>query len=46
MKKQALSVGWRLAALAITLPLLVACGQKGPLTLPQPADAASAPVKG
>jgi predicted small lipoprotein YifL len=33
----------RVAALA-TAALLVGCGQKGPLTLPAPASAASAPA--
>ncbi|HEY8878373.1 MAG TPA: lipoprotein [Roseateles sp.] len=32
------------AALLITLTALAGCGQKGPLTLPKPAGAASAPA--
>ncbi|MFG6463605.1 lipoprotein [Roseateles sp. DXS20W] len=44
MKSSAVSVGGRLIALAITLTALAGCGQKGPLTLPKPADAASAPA--
>ncbi|MGM9483676.1 LPS translocon maturation chaperone LptM [Roseateles sp. NT4] len=40
MKKTAVSLG----ALLITLVALMGCGQKGPLTLPKPADAASAPA--
>ncbi|WP_422395492.1 LPS translocon maturation chaperone LptM [Roseateles hydrophilus] len=43
MKRTAVSVGGRLIALAITLAALAGCGQKGPLTLPKPTDAASAP---
>lgn len=34
---------WVCAAAAVGL--LVGCGQKGPLTLPPPAQAASAPVR-
>jgi predicted small lipoprotein YifL len=53
MKNQKTSVGLRLislalaqtAALTATLGLLGGCGQKGPLTLPAAAEAASAPVK-
>jgi len=41
MKRIAVSVGGRLVALAITLTALAGCGQKGPLTLAKPADAAS-----
>jgi predicted small lipoprotein YifL len=44
MKKTAFSVGGRILALAITLTALAGCGQKGPLTLPKPGDAASAPT--
>ncbi|MCY4754065.1 LPS translocon maturation chaperone LptM [Pelomonas aquatica] len=44
MKKTTVSVGGRLIALAITLTALAGCGQKGPLTLPKPAAAASAPA--
>ncbi|MFG6488928.1 lipoprotein [Roseateles sp. BYS78W] len=44
MKRTAVSVGGRLVALAITLTALAGCGQKGPLTLPQPATTASAPA--
>ncbi|MFG6465383.1 LPS translocon maturation chaperone LptM [Roseateles sp. BYS87W] len=44
MKKNAVSVGGCLAALSITLAALAGCGQKGPLTLPKPSAAASAPA--
>jgi len=48
MNKTAASVGGlavaRTAALLITLASLAGCGQKGPLTLAKPADAASAPA--
>ncbi|MFG6432360.1 LPS translocon maturation chaperone LptM [Roseateles sp. LYH14W] len=44
MNKTAVSVGGRLAALLITLAALAGCGQKGPLTLPKAAGAASAPA--
>ncbi|MGQ3092683.1 MAG: LPS translocon maturation chaperone LptM [Roseateles sp.] len=44
MNKTAVSVGGRLIALVITLTALAGCGQKGPLSLPKPADAASTPV--
>ncbi|MFG6455312.1 LPS translocon maturation chaperone LptM [Roseateles sp. BYS96W] len=44
MKRTAVSVGGRLVALAITLTALAGCGQKGPLTLPKPASAASGPA--
>ncbi|WP_082536225.1 MULTISPECIES: lipoprotein [unclassified Roseateles] len=44
MNKTAVSVGGRLIALTITLTALAGCGQKGPLSLPKPADAASAPA--
>ncbi|RTL33001.1 MAG: hypothetical protein EKK53_28790 [Burkholderiales bacterium] len=43
MNKTAISVGGRLAALAITLTVLAGCGQKGPLYAPKPAAPASAP---
>nr|WP_157255973.1 lipoprotein [Pelomonas sp. Root1217] len=46
MNKTAVSVGGGVAALLITLTALTGCGQKGPLTLPQPAGAASAPASG
>ena len=39
-KKTAASLG----ALLIILTALMGCGQKGPLTLPKPAGAASAPA--
>ncbi|MBI3347577.1 MAG: lipoprotein [Burkholderiales bacterium] len=42
MKKTAVSVGGRILALLITLTALAGCGQKGPLTRPLPANAASA----
>jgi predicted small lipoprotein YifL len=44
MKQIAVSVGGRFIALTIALTALVGCGQKGPLTLAKPADAASAPA--
>ncbi|HEY9106059.1 MAG TPA: lipoprotein [Roseateles sp.] len=44
MKRTAVSVGARIAALSITLTALAGCGQKGPLMLPKPASAASAPA--
>ncbi|WP_082579978.1 MULTISPECIES: lipoprotein [Roseateles] len=48
MKKTPVSVGAptlaKIIALAITLTALAGCGQKGPLTLAKPADAASAPA--
>ncbi|MCB5531866.1 LPS translocon maturation chaperone LptM [Thomasclavelia ramosa] len=44
MKKTAISVGGRLIALLITLTAIAGCGQKGPLTLPKPAAATSAPA--
>ncbi|NCT83733.1 MAG: hypothetical protein GXC94_11340 [Comamonadaceae bacterium] len=44
MKKTAASVGGCIATLLITLTALAGCGQKGPLTLPKPAGAASAPA--
>ncbi|WP_404666543.1 LPS translocon maturation chaperone LptM [Roseateles asaccharophilus] len=44
MKRTAVSVGGHIIALAITLTALAGCGQKGPLTLARPADAASAPA--
>ncbi|MFG6416222.1 lipoprotein [Roseateles sp. DC23W] len=48
MKKTAVSVGGhsvRWVALALTLAVLAGCGQKGPLTLAKPADAASTPAR-
>ncbi|MCE4537611.1 lipoprotein [Pelomonas sp. P7] len=44
MKKTAASVGGWVATLSIVLTALAGCGQKGPLTLPSSATAASAPA--